>query len=268
MSGFIQKAIEEVRFEIPEEILDYVFMKKAYWERDRATNIDREIINKVICPRILVDFSLSGGTDYLVPLLDIHREVTEEFMAVYTIPKEFVANRSIVSILSVMYLNPYMVSNPASITQCGWSSTLAAGQAVMDAMSPIPNFTSAEVQLGGENVIVIRDARVLPERSYARVTLAYDEYLSDINPKYYIALATAVRLAVQAYIWRKTRIELDKGKLSGGVELSEFKNVIEEYRDSNENYRDYIKNTVRKLLFMNDDVKRRRQITSHVGGYR
>lgn len=268
MTGFIEKAIQEVKWDIPEEILDLVFMKKSYWERDRATNIDKEIISKVIGPRVLQDFNLAGGVDYLVPLLNEHREVTEEWMAVYNIPKRFTVNRSIVSIISVMYLNPYMVSNPASMNQCGWSAVMGATQAVLDAMSPIPNFTSAEVQLAGENVILIRDARLMPERSFARCILSYDEYLSDIKPRSYNALAMLVLLGVKAYIWRKMRIYLDKGRIEGGVEIGEFKSTIEEYRDANEQYRDYLKNTVRKILFMNDDVRHRRYISSRIGGYR
>ena len=145
---------------------------------------------------------------------------------------------------------------------------MAASQAVMDAMSPIPNFTSAEVQLSGENVITVRDARVLPDRSYARCTLAYDAYMSDIHPRSYIALAYLVVLAIKAYVYRETRIYMDKGRLESGVEIGEFRATIEEYRDAAEMYRDYLKNTVRRVLHYNDPVKARRSVIKRIGGYR
>lgn len=266
--GVIEKSLVEAKFIIPEEILDLVFMKKGYYYRDRPTNLDREIIKKVIAPRVLVDMNLSGGVDYIVPLLDAHREVTEEWMAVYRIPKAYTDNRSVISILAVMYLNPYMATGAISGQNVnGWSHTMSASQAVLDAMSPIPNFSSSEVTLEGENTIVIRDARILPQQSFARCILSYDEYMSNINPRSYIALAKMVELAIKSYIWKNRVIAMDKGELTAGVTLGAIKEVIEEYRDAEEMYQDYRKNVVRKTLMMNDDVQKRRFFTRLVPGF-
>lgn len=267
-SGPMQKAIAEIKAEIPPEILELVFVKKNYTYRERPTNLDREIINKVIAPRVCVDCNLIGGTDYIVPLLDVYRETTEEFMAVYRLPKEFTDNRSIVSILGVMYLNPYMVSAPAGNNTCGWSSIMASTQAVLDAMSPIPNFSTSEVALEGENTIVIRDARVLPERSFARCILSYDEYMSNITPRSYLAFAKMCMLAVKAYIWVNRVVPMDRAEMSAGVNLGSIKEVIEEYRGANDDYATYRDTVMGKVLMMNDDTQKRRYLTRIVGGYR
>jgi len=266
--GAIEKAISELKFIIPEEILDLVFLKKAYFYRDRPTNLDREIIKKVIGPRVMVDCNLLGGTDYIVPLMDIYRELTEEWMAVYRIPKEFTDNRSVMSILGVMYINPFMVSAPAGNNVCGWSHIMATTQAVLEAMSPIPNFSSSDVSLEGENVIVIRDARVLPQFSYARVLLSYDEYMSNITPRSYIAFAKMCELAVKSYIWKNRVIPLDRGEITAGVTLGAIKEVIDEYKDAEQMYQDYRKDVMRKVLMMNDPGRKRRMITRLVGGYK
>jgi hypothetical protein len=266
--GAVEKALSEIKYQIPEEILDLVFIKKAYTYRDRPTNLDREIIKKVIGPRVMVDCNLLGGVDYIVPLLDIYRETTEEWMAIYRIPKEFTDNRSIMSILGIMYINPYMVSAPAGQNVQGWSHVMATSQAVLDAMSPIPNFTSSEVSLEGENTILVRDARVLPQFSYARCILSYDEYMSNINPRSYIAFSKMCVLAVKSFIWKNRVIPMDKGEMTAGVTLGAIKEVIDEYRDAEEQYQDYRMNTMRKVLMMNDDVQKRRLITRIVGGYR
>lgn len=266
--GAVEKALAEIRFIIPEEILDLVFIKKAYTYRDRPTNLDREIIKKVIAPRVLMDCNLLGGVDYMVELQDIYRETTEEFMAVYRIPKEFTDNRSIISVLGISYLNPYMVSAPAGQNVCGWSHIMATTQAVLEAMSPIPNFSSSEVTLEGENTILIRDARVLPQSSYARCILSYDEYMSNLNPRSYIAFAKMCELAVKSYIWKNRVIPMDRGELTAGVTLGAIKEVIEEYRDAEEMYQEYRKNTMRKVLMMNDDTQRRRHLTRLIGGYK
>lgn len=265
--GAISKAISEVKFIIPEEILDIVFMKKDYMYRDRPTNLDKEIIRKVIGPRVLVDCNLIGGADYIVPLMDAHRDMTEEWMAIYRIPKSYTDNRSIMSVLGVMYLNPYMTSAAAGSNINGWSHIMSASQAVLDAMSPIPNFSSSEVQLEGENTIVIRDSRILPQRSFARVILSYDEYMSNINPRSYIAFARMVELAIKSYIWKNRVVKMDRGEMSAGVTLGSFKDVIEEYRDSEQMYQDYRKDVMRKVLMMNDDVRKRRHITRLIPGF-
>lgn len=267
-TGAIEKAIQEIKWDVPEEILDLVFLSKAYFYRNRPTNLDREIISKVIAPRVMVDCNLISGTDYIVPLLDEHRETTEEMMAVYRIPKSFTDNRSVMSILGIMYMNPYMVSSAAGTNQCGWSHIMATSQAVLDAMSPIPNFSSSEVALEGENTIVIRDARVLPSMSYARCILSYDEHMSNITPRSYLAFAKMCNLAVKAYIWTKRRIAMDKGELHGGMTLGSIKDAIEEYRDANQTYEDYRKDVMRKVLLLTDDARKRRLITRLVGGYR
>lgn len=267
--GAVEKAIQEIRMIIPEEILDLVFIKKAYYYRDRPTNLDREIIKKVIAPRVIVDCNLLGGTDVIIPLLDIYREVTEEWMAVYRLPKSFTDNRSIMSILGVMYLNPYASAAASTgMGAKGWSHVMSCSQAVLDAMSPIPNFSTSEISLEGENTILVRDSRILPQNSYARCILSYDEYMSNINPRSYIAFAKMCELAVKSYIWKNRVVPMDKAEMTGGVSLGSIKEVIEEYRDAEEQYQDYRKNTMRKVLMMNDDVQKRRHITRIVGGYR
>lgn len=266
--GAVEKAVNEIKFSIPQEILDLVFIKKAYYFRDRPTNLDKEIIKKVIAPRVIVDSNLSGGTDVIIPLLDIYREVTEEWMAIYRLPKEFTDNRSIMSILGVVYLNPYQASSIAGQNACGQSYVMSTSQAVLEAMSPIPSFSSAEVSLEGENVILVRDARVLPQNSYARCILSYDEYMSNITPRSYIQFAKLCLLAVKAYIWNNRVIAMDRGELTAGVTLGAIKEVIDEYRDANEQYHDYLKDVMRKVFLMNDDTRKRRLITNLVGGYK
>lgn len=267
--GAVEKAIQELKFIIPEEILDLVFMKKDYGYRDRPTNLDREIIRKVIAPRVLVDCSLGAGQDVIVPLLDMHREVTDEWMVVFRIPKPFMDNRSLMSIMSIMYLNPHLASGAISGQNVnGWSQTMSTSQAVLDAMSPIPNFSSAEASIVGENSIAIRDARILPQNSYARCIVSYDEYLSNVNPRSYIAFARMVELAVKSYIWKNRVIKMDRGELTAGVTLGAIKEVIDEYRDAEQMYQDYRKDVMRKVLKMNDNVQMRRIITSLVGGFR
>jgi len=266
--GAIEKALMEIRFNIPPEILDLVFIKKAYYYRERPVNLDKEIVKKVIGPRVMVDCNLVGGTDYIVPLLDVHRQTTEEWMAVYRIPKVFTDNRSIVSILGVMYINPYMVSAPAGNNYAGWSHVMATSQAVLEAMSPIPNFSTTEVSLEGENTIVIRDARILPSRSFARCILSYDEYMSNINPRSFIAFAKLCIMAVKAYIYNNRVISMDRAEMSAGVSLGSIKDIIDEYKDANEMYYEYLNENVRKILFMNDDYQKRRFITKLVGGYK
>lgn len=266
--GAVEKAISEVKFEIPPEILDLVFLKKAYYYRDRPTNLDREIIKKVIAPRVMVDSSLIAGTDYIVPLLDIYREMTEEWMAIYRVPKEFTDNRSIMSVLSIMYLNPYQVSAQAGPAVCGWSGLMATSQAILDAMSPIPNFSSSEVTLEGENTILIRDARILPQFSYARCILSYDEYMSNVNPRAYLYFAKMVVLATKAYIYNNRIIPMDRGELTAGVTLGAIKEVIDSYSDANQMYEEYRKDVMRKVLYMNDDQQKRRHLVRLVGGYK
>lgn len=265
----IQKALDEVKFEIPEEILKLVFIDRVRQWRFTPVSIDEQIINMVIKPRVAVDCNLLGGTEVTLPLDNVPNErVDDTYTTIYRIPKSMTQGRSILSVKNITFSDPTFMSSAATIANMGASQMMYAAQAVMNVHATIPTVSSAVVQLIAENVVMVRDNAMLPANSYLRCVLANDENLSHLQMRSYIAFADMVVLAVKAFIYNNRIIPMDKGELFGGTELGVIKQIIEGYADSNELYRAYRKEKWQKIALMNDNTAHTRYLRRVIGGNR
>jgi hypothetical protein len=255
--NILTKALNDVKFSIPFEVLRVAFRDEfANW-RNAPVSLDTQIMDKVIKPRVLIDCNLVGGTQAIVNLEGLPSRFVDNFSYIYVIPPDRVANKEILSILSVGYL-PHAGSfgfgsgmhtlGPPT----GSSDFTTAGQRVMDSVSSMPVVSSASCDLIGYNTVIIRDSQRLSATYNLRCVLANDENLSNINPRSHLAFTMLCTLAVKSYIYNKLIIAMDQAFLSGGQELGSMKNYIEGLADSEQMYRDYITNVWRDVAFHND----------------
>lgn len=266
----IQKALDEVKWEIPPEILQLVFIDRLKQWRYTPISLDQQIIDLVIRPRVLVDCNLVGGAEVYIPLdkCGIELDMSEQYSTVYRIPKSMTQGRSILSVKNITFSDPTYMSSAATIANMGASQMLYAGQAVMNAHATIPTVSSATVQLIGENTVLVRDNAMLPMNSYLRAVLSNDENMNHLQLVSYLPFAEMVVMAVKAYIYVNRLIPMDKGELYAGVELGSIRSKIEEYADANELYREYRKTKWRKIAFMNDRESYSRYLRRQIGGNR
>ena len=267
----LKKAVEEVRWQIPPEILKVVFMSRIQNWRSTASSLDEQIMLNVIRPRVLMDANIVGGTEINVPLEGLQAQIVDNYMAVYNIPKSRTQGRSIMSVSSISYASmsaTSLIAASQAFSVCSQTPVLAAGQALFDSVNTIPNISSARVSLIGENVILVQDTAVPMAYGFITCTIANDENLNNIQMRSILNFADLCVLAVKAYIYNEYRIKIDQGFISGGQEIGAFKDIIEEYRDANQMYRDYLRNTWQKVAYMNDRVKMTRRIRSQAGSWR
>jgi len=71
--GPINKALDEIKFRIPKQILDLIFVQRTnVWGntnwKNNVISIDECIMSTVIRPRVLVDCNLVGGAEVFIPL--------------------------------------------------------------------------------------------------------------------------------------------------------------------------------------------------------
>lgn len=262
----ISKAISEVKFRIPPQVLDLIFIRRYQYYRNAPPNLDDQILNLVVKPRVMIDSSLMVGDEALIPMDPFRRETVDDYMAVYRVPKSATANRTIISIKSITFVNPYMSTPYGNTGSCQFSHGLALSQNVLDAMSPVPQISTADMEIIGENVIMVRDARLIPQNSWMRCILTHDDQMSRINPRSYIAFAKLVELAVKSYIYNNHIVEMDMGELHGGYNLGAYRNIIESYADSEELYQLYLKEKWQKIGFMNDRERNTRHWRLLIGG--
>lgn len=267
----ITKAVDEVKFRIPRDILKQIFQDKSYNWRSTPISIDEQILARVIRPRVLVDCNLVGGTEALISLDGADREVVDSYITIYRIPKDLTQNRSIMSVLSVAYMSSALGAGVAGLSNyksCSVTPTLVIGQAMMDAFGPIPQTSTARVTLIGENTVLIRDTIPPVGYGYLRCILANDENMSHIQMRSIPPFCKLVELAVKSFIYNEYIVPMDKGQLYGGQELGVFKQIIETYADSEELYQEFLREKWAAIAFMNDNESFTRFLKLNIGGNR
>jgi hypothetical protein len=248
----LTNAVAEIKFRIPRQILDTVFIKRDQQWRQTPVSIDEHVLNEVIRPRVLVDCNLVGGAELYVPLDGIPYENFDMFTTVYRIPKSKTQNRSIMSVLSVSFSDPSRSTSYGNAAFANNSAMLRAGNQVMDAMGSVPITSTASVQLIGENVVMVKDNSIIPSNSFLRCIVAHDENMSHLQLKSYRHFSELCVLATKAYIYNEYIIDLDMGQLVGGVNIGRFKDIVDGYADADELYRTYLTEKFEKVSFMND----------------
>lgn len=269
----ITKALADVSFKIPREILIEVFAPKTYIWRNQPINYEEQIRNLVIRSRVMVDCDMVGGTEVFIPLWDVPSQVlaTDRLVTVYNIPKSKTQGRTITSVLSLSYVNgpsaAYMNTSNA-FDPCTVTDVNIAGKAMVDALSSLPIPSSAKVQLIGENTVMVKDTVVASGVGLLRCILANDENFSHLQIRSIPYFSRLCELAVKSYIYNNYAITLDRGRVEGGFEIGKFKEIVDTYSDAEEMYQEYLLNTWQKVAFMNDRESFERFTKTMIGAYR
>ena len=281
----IKKAITEIRYRIPRQLLEKVFVNGGqYWRATGRSSMEEQIESLVIRPRVLVDCNLVGGTESNIPLANLPQEHNFEYGAttIIHIPKSRTNGLSINSVLNVNFYNAYNLGGFAAdgsgmvgagaINGTGLnnaqdnSSAMTIASNVVSAFDKIQMTSTARVSLIAENTIMIFDTINIPPNSYLRCILENDAQLNNIQLPSYPYFCNLVEYAVKAYIYNELIITIDTGELYYGQNLGAFKEIVSGYADSNQNYQDYLMTTWSKVAVHNDPLKQSRYIRMMFGG--
>lgn len=266
----ITKALDEVGFRIPREILQAVFINPYHQYRDMPTDIKEQIRFLVLQQRVLVDCNLLSGVEIRIPLDDVPSETVDGgYTTVFRIPKTKTNGRSIMSVFDVTYGDLYNTQSGYGVYQYSRTSpALSVASSVMEAQIRTPYVGTARVELIGENVVMVQDSIILPQNLYLRCAIENDANLNNIQARSYPVFSRLVELAVKSYIYNNYAIKLDMGELRGGVQIGMFKTIIEGYADAEQMYQEHLNEKWAKVAFMNDQESMHRFISLMTGGCR
>ena len=279
----ITKAINEVKYRIPKQILEKVFIDGSkYYRSSMAASIDEQIETLVLRPRVLVDCNLIGGVIDLVPLDGLTQERPMQYTTVIHIPSSRLQGRTINSALNVSFFNSAAIAGYASAGVMGMgsfqggtssygtdnSATMGAAAGVMSAFDKIPMVSTSRVKLIAHNTICVFDGVNIPANSYLRCILSYDDQMSALPMRAYRHFSQLVEYAVKAYIYNELVVDIDAGELKYGQTLGVFKSIVEGYSDANQNYADHLSNVLEAVLFMADEQQYLRYVKLVTGSNR
>jgi hypothetical protein len=271
----INYSIDQIKYEIPSEVLQEAFMprrydparRERYRDNQLGVSIDSVIRKEVIEGRVAVDVNLCSGVETIISLAGLKYEQIDAWNYIYRIPDKVTAGRNITAVYSATFGHGYSTTTGSSnITQSSGLMDAAAG--VMASVSPIPNTQTPYVTLIGENTVLINDVQALNTNLWLRCMLTHEPNFANIKPAYYPKFAELAILAAKAAIHNKLIIALDEGQIKAGASIGRFREVVDGYADANQMYREHLRDKWRVSSTMNDSEKYRAILRMTVGGLR
>jgi hypothetical protein len=264
------KACDDITRKIPREILQAVFIDKDRNWRSTPTTVQECIAATVIRPRVLVDCNLIGGTKISIPVAACKRHAVDNYTFVLEVPKALTQNRSIIEARDITYafVGGVMMNGAYMAGSNHNNAFTQAANALVDSSASTAFMGTPRLIIIGENVIEVRNYIYLPETAVLNCLVGYDSELSDLQLRSYPAFVRACEYAVKSHIYNEYIVYMDMGEMRGGVQLGQFKSIIDNYSEAEELYETHKKEVLQKVLFMNDNEQMREFMMLQLGGYR
>ena len=241
----IEYALNEIKFNIPSEILELAF-KERNDIFSQVVSLDARIRKTVIEGRVIPNCSLTSGVTVKVAIdkCEIKRLPDNEFFI--NVPKELTNNKKIITALSLVSNTLYSYGLPMYANTNGLTSV--AGK-MFNHLSDENVIQTARLEVVADNLIYVSDPIVSIYGGYLKVKIEYDNKMSKLSMSAYPIFSQACIYAVKSYLRNKLRVQVDQGQIYSGHELSIIKELIDEYQDAEEMYQDMLKTRLKKALF-------------------
>jgi hypothetical protein len=261
MLDTMQYITNEIKNQIPAELLYAGFTIDEPPEVVSMTNLESKIVTKLIKKRVLVDANVVAGIELLIPINTLEPKFYEYGYTIYYIDPTLVMSKEVISCLGITYLPPTAYPSYLNYSSNPVTNT---GARVYDSYGSRGVITNAHTELVARNTVIIY-ANYRALISYAmRVVVENDSNFSNIQPRSYKSLGTLCTLATKAYLYNKLLIPINSGYLASGQELGKFQEVLESYSDAHEQYDTYLREVWSKTAFMNDTTRYNRYLKSMI----
>lgn len=267
----IDKAIADIKFSIPKQILKKVFLNNQPFWTPQNTSLEEQIKLLVIQAKVLPDCDIVGGTKVYIPTSNIPREYTDQFTVIFRVPKQMTQGRTITSVLAMSYLesNTYgQTGGSGQMNPCSVNAVTENALAVFGANASAPVISTAECSLVAENTVMVKDTLFIKPNGFLWCELANPTNLSNIQIRSLPYFSKLCVLACKAFIYNEFIVQLDEGEIKGGHVLGVFRNIIESYSEALTEYNEFLTTTWATVAFMNDTRSYTDFIRMQTGGRR
>lgn len=267
----IDKAIADIKFAIPKQILRKVFLNNFDFWTPQNTSLEQQIRALVLDAKVIPDCDVIHGVKMYLPTSDLARDFTDQFTVIFRVPKEKTQGRTITNVLGIGYLETnsyaqYSITN--QMNECSVNTLTENALAVMAANESIPISSTAECTLIAENTVMVKDTMYIKPNGYLWCELANADDLANIQIRSLQQFSKMCILATKAYIYTHYLIEMDQGENSAGKELGAFRNVIEGWASAYDDYNEFLEKVWSVVAFCNDARSHTDLIRAQMGGRR
>lgn len=268
--NILVKAIQDAMQIIPDEITTIVFRPAANGWRQSPITIEESIMAKVIRKRVIPDANIATGEHMMIRLAGITPVMVEDYRSVFEIPARLLHNRTILSVLGVSY-SPYSAGMGAAYSSIVGGAgamfsqdTAVALQQMVESTSAVPNVSTCRADLVGVNTVMIEDSQ-RAGASYDLSCYVTDEnFLNQLDPRAYHLFSELAEHAIKAYIFKNFFIAMGRSRNELGADLPEFKEIVDSYRDSEVNYRTFLREKWKKTGFISNSDRMLRFLKAQV----
>lgn len=262
----ISYAIDQIHLKIPRDILDRTFLPNVHYQYAVPVSVSSRIREEIIERRVKVDCNLIGGIEADIPLSSVVTERVDAYNTIYRIPKSLTQGKTITRALNLTF-GEGSVLGTSHLGLRRSNPMLDAAGGVLNSHLPIPNVSTAYVQLIGENTLLVRENYSLPRNVFLKCWLEHDEEMNHLQPTTYKPFAQLCLYATQSYCYNTLIIRLDRGAIFAGADLGSIKDIVDSYSDAEENYETFFKEQWRKqATHLNDPQAKMRHIKMITGG--
>lgn len=256
----LTKALSELRFTIPQEVLQIGFVEN-FGRVNTVTSLDERILNSVIRPRVMIDANIVGGVMIKVPVIGCTWFESMPGEVIIDVPKSLTMGRSIVTLHNLIC----NVGFSSSTAPYNTTSLVAAANNMYTNLANHTVIQTGRLELIGDNTVLVQDPSIAIFNAILRCTVENESNMENLHPRFHGGFAKLVTLAVKSYIYNNCKVKLDQGYVYGGHELGSIGEIIDTYSDAEEQYQEYLNTEFRKLMYMNQSESMNRLIKAALG---
>lgn len=258
MESIKAMGIRYIKQEIPRPILEATFIRRNLNNQFFShVTLESAISSVILDSMVFLDLMLLTGRETTIELAGLPHERNSDGSCIIHVPTARLAGRNL---LEVYRVNFNGISNsPNSLSSTENSELDRRVDQIIDGTNSIPVTSTSSCEIIAPNTILIREHYDVLEFINAVVNLSHDKEMSHIPPKAFHIFAELCVNKCKEYIYTQNIIRMDRGMVERGMEIGTFKSIIDEYRDSTQNYKDLLKQW-RRVDFHLDHEKKEKLI--------
>lgn len=229
MSNAIEHAKSHIIDEIDDDILTFCF-KAGY--ANEIIGVMSILENKIIRNIVIKEINLLDGEEKRIPYSACKTLYNANGTILLEIPNIVLNNRPVITVDNII---------SGSIGQARLNRVGGlAGNAInmLNTNLPTDMYSNCKLEVINNNIIKISEVNYMEPNAILTVRVQSNPNLSNLPVTTHIDFAELCLLAVQKWIYAKKRKDINMAVLRGGVELSIMKEIVDEWSDAKETYKE------------------------------